>query len=69
MNLGDVREGFNHEQVNAAFDERLRLLAENRLGFFDGRWAVGLYANAERPDSAGYEGTVAGGFASQAHAG
>src|SRR5882724_570362 len=68
MNLSGIGEGFEHEQIDAAFEERFRLLAKDVPRFFRGGLAVGLDANAERSNRAGYERALSGGFACYARA-
>ena len=50
--LVDVAEGLEHEEIDAAFDERARLLGEVLLRLVDAGLAPGLDANAERTDRA-----------------
>ena len=51
--LVQVAERLEHEQIDAALDQRLRLLAEQRLGFVGAGLAPRLDAQAERTDRAG----------------
>ena len=51
--LVQVAERLEDEQVDAAFDERLRLLAEVLARLVDAGLAPRLDADAERPDRAG----------------
>ena len=57
--LVDVAEGLEHEQIDAAFEQRRRLLAEVRLGLVDAGLAPRLDADAERADRAGDVGLLA----------
>ena len=51
--LVQIAERLEHEQIDAAFEERRRLLGEVRLGLVDAGLAPGLDADAERADRAG----------------
>ena len=53
-----VGEGFEDQQVDAGFDQRLDLLAEGRARFGEGGGAERLDAHAQRADGAGHEGRV-----------
>ena len=57
--LAQVAERLEHEQVDAALDERRGLFAEDRLGLVEAGLAPRLDADAERPDRAGDVGLVA----------
>ena len=66
--LGDVAEGLEHEQIDAALGERLGLLAERRFRFVEAGLAPRLDAHAERTDRAGDVGLAARRLAGDAHA-
>src|SRR5918999_586373 len=68
MYLRHVGKSFQHEQVYAAFEQRLGLLAKDGLSLLGRRRPVRLYADAERPYGPGDERAVAGGFARQPRA-
>src|SRR5205814_6947828 len=68
MNLSGIGESLEHEQIDAAFEERFRLLTKDVPRFFCRGFAVRLDANAECSDRAGDERTLAGGFACYARA-
>ena len=55
----EVAERFQHEEVDAALGERLRLLAKCLLRFVETGLPPGLDANAQRPDRAGDVGLFA----------
>ena len=48
--LVQIAERFENEQIDAAGDERLRLLAEKRLSLVGAHLAPRLDANAQRTD-------------------
>ena len=58
--LVQIAESLEHEQVDAAFEERRRLLAEVRLCFVDARLSPGFDTYAERPDRASDERLIVG---------
>ena len=67
--LVEVAEGFEDQQIDAGFEQRVDLLAEGGAGFGEGGGAERLDAHAQRADGAGDEWPSFGGFARQAHAG
>ena len=66
--LVQITEGLEHEQVHAAREQRLGLLAEVRLGLVDADLAPRLDADAERSHRAGHVRLIAGGVARDPHA-
>ncbi len=63
----DVAEGFQHQQVDAAFDQGCDLLAEGGAGFLERGLAQRFNADPQRADRAGHPDVEAfGRFAGQA---
>ncbi len=58
--LVQVAEGLEDEEIDAALEQRLRLLAEVLARLVDAGLAPRLDADAERADRAGHVGAVAG---------
>ncbi len=67
--LVQVAERLEDEQIDAAVDERLRLLAEVLARLVDAGLAPRFDADAERPDRSGHVGAVARGTPRDLHAG
>jgi hypothetical protein len=65
----EVAESFEDQQIDAGFQQRVDLLAEDGAGLGERRGAQRLDAHAQRAHRAGHEGGFLGRFASQAHAG
>ena len=61
-------EGFQDQQIDARFEQRLDVLAKQGARFREGGGAQRFDADAQRPDGARDEGGVAGGLARQPHA-
>ena len=53
MQLFQVAKRFEHQQIDATFDQGLDLLAESRAGLFERSLAQRLDANAERTNRSG----------------
>ena len=69
MQFLEVAEGFQDQQVDAAFGQRSDLLAKRCAGFLERSLAQRLNANPQRADRAGDPDIEAlGGFAGQARA-
>ena len=65
----EIAERFEDQQIDAGFQQRVDLLAEDGAGLGERRGAQRLDAHAQRAHRAGHEGGFLGRFASQAHAG
>ncbi len=65
-NLVEIAEGFEHEELDAALEQRFGLFFEILLGLVDAGLAPRLDAHAERADGAGDKRVLAGNGARQA---
>ena len=64
MQFFQVSEGFEDDEIDAAFDQGGNLLAEGVAGFLKGGFAQRLNADAQGPDRAAYPNVkTLGGFA------
>ena len=64
-----IAKRFENEEVDAGFDQRIRLLAEHGAGFVEAGGTERLQSDAQRTNGAGHEGLLARGFAGDPHAG
>ena len=64
-----VAKRFEHQQVDAGFDQRFDLLAKNGARFFETGGAQRFQADAQRSDGARDKRLIASRFAGDAHAG